>query len=87
MTLKTNILILKHIFETRYAPYSILKVNKLSCIIIIFISGNSCGENLSCYQCTKTTNEHCGIESLQICPENKDRCVTHISKDGMFLKN
>lgn len=64
-----------------------LKVIKLSCmlpnIIIFFILGSSYGGNLSCYQCTKTTNEHCGDESLQICPENKDRCVTHITKDGM----
>ncbi|KAJ4434521.1 hypothetical protein ANN_23083 [Periplaneta americana] len=38
--------------------------------------------NLTCYQCTKYKNEECGSESLLPCPPNKDRCVTHISKDA-----
>ncbi|KAK7874263.1 hypothetical protein R5R35_006298 [Gryllus longicercus] len=45
--------------------------------------------NLSCYQCVRHANEECGVEDLQLCPSNKDRCVTHISKDaqnGLVLK-
>ncbi|XP_066995692.1 uncharacterized protein [Anabrus simplex] len=38
--------------------------------------------NLSCYQCTRYTNEECGKEDLLPCPASKDRCVTHISKDA-----
>jgi len=41
--------------------------------------------NLTCYQCTKYKNEECGSESLLPCPPSKDRCVTHISKDGELL--
>jgi hypothetical protein len=38
--------------------------------------------NLTCYQCIKYKNEECDSESLQPCPPSKDRCVTHITKDG-----
>ncbi|GLH01067.1 Uncharacterized protein GBIM_07292 [Gryllus bimaculatus] len=42
--------------------------------------------NLSCYQCVRHANEECGEEDLQLCPSNKDRCVTHISKDVQWLQ-
>ncbi|XP_046679944.1 uncharacterized protein LOC124367281 isoform X2 [Homalodisca vitripennis] len=42
-----------------------------------------CGDhNLSCYQCTRSSNVQCGPESLLPCASNRDRCVTQITKDA-----
>ncbi|XP_073984231.1 uncharacterized protein [Rhodnius prolixus] len=62
----------------------------LAVLALVSLVGNVYGEgNLSCYQCTKKTSEPCPEENLLPCPSNRDRCVTHISKDannGFVLK-
>ncbi|XP_014262399.1 uncharacterized protein LOC106674281 [Cimex lectularius] len=50
-------------------------------IIVAFVQEASGERNLSCYQCVKTTPEPCSEEELLPCPANKDRCVTHITKE------
>ncbi|XP_054271753.1 uncharacterized protein LOC128992283 [Macrosteles quadrilineatus] len=53
-------------------------------IFVLWIAVLSISEahNLSCYQCVRTSNTQCGPEFLLPCPSNKDRCVTHITKDA-----
>lgn len=52
-------------------------------LALLLLAAYVAGEgNLSCYQCMKTIAEPCPEDTLLPCPESKDRCVTHISKDA-----
>lgn len=51
------------------------------CFIAVYVQA---ADNLTCYQCIKSVNEECDMSDLKQCPPEKDRCVTHITKDGKF---
>lgn len=54
-------------------------------LVTVTVSGQP-PQNLSCYQCTRASYESCPPEDLLPCPDNKDRCVTHIAKDELGLR-